>query len=332
MKQKLKIQCCDLPIGKAYDNYIFNLLDSLYELEISDEPEIVLYGPYGLNFLKFTCLRIYYTGENTRPNFKLCDYAFSFDYSNNPRNYRFPDYAAYSDINQLLLEKNPDEIPRLKTRFCNFVYSNPVPQARIQLYKLLSQYKKVDSYGRVLNNMQAVYTPEESRGKDWQTTKLEQIAKHKFTIAFESASYPGYVTEKLLHAMLCNSIPIYWGNPLIHLDFNTRALINCHEYRNFEEVVKRVIKIDNNEELYRSILAEPWYTNNRIPENVMSENVGQRLRFIVDNLSQIKPVALEKHKLSSREVQPSICISLTKTRRLFNQIRYQYYSNKYISI
>jgi hypothetical protein len=94
MSETIRIQCCDLPVGRAYDNHLFKLLAQEYDLQISDDPELILYGPYGTNFLQYRCLRIYYTGENTRPNFKQCDFAFTFDYSANPRHYRFPDYAA----------------------------------------------------------------------------------------------------------------------------------------------------------------------------------------------------------------------------------------------
>lgn len=263
----------------------------MYDLEISEDPEILLYGPFGLEFLRYRCLRIFYTGENIRPNFRQCDFSFSFDYSENPRNYRFPDYAAYADVRQLTQPKDFDTIVHAKTRFCSFVVSNPIPQPRIKFFKMLSRYKRVDSFGRVLNNMPVAEEPEDGRSTDWQGSKLGLTANYKFAITFESASYPGYVTEKILHAMLSNSIPIYWGNPRVHEDFNSRSFINCHEHRDFDDVVQRVIAIDNNEKLYREILAEPWFVNNRIPDNVAEENVMRRLKFIVDQRHSIVPVA-----------------------------------------
>jgi hypothetical protein len=34
---------------------------------------------------------------------------------------------------------------------------------------------------------------------------------YTFTLTFENTDYPGYVTEKLFHALSAGSIPLYWG-------------------------------------------------------------------------------------------------------------------------
>ena len=62
--------------------------------------------------------------------------------------------------------------------------------------------------------------------------KIDFIMDHKFTIAFENSSYPGYTTEKIFEPMLVNSIPLYWGNPLVDRDFNTKSFLNFHDYGN----------------------------------------------------------------------------------------------------
>ncbi len=327
--EKLRINCCDLPRGYKFSNHIFKLIEKLYDLEISDDPEVILYGPWGMEFQKYRCLRIYYTGENTRPNFKQCDYAFSFDYSDNLRNYRCPDYAGYGDVTSLTKEKDVNEIARAKSKFCNFVYSNPVAPARIRFFKALSKYKRVDSFGRVLNNMPKGEQIEARH--DWMATKLALLGDYKFTIAFENESYPGYVTEKIFHAMLANSIPIYWGNPLIHRDFNTKSFVNCHEYHNFGEVVRRVIEIDNNDKIYRRMLAEPWYVGNQVPDDVKEENVLQRLRFIIDNRSRAVPVALQNLPTTKSEVRNSLRGRHSRITRLIYEWKWKHFSKKYAS-
>ena len=69
-----------------------------------------------------------------------------------------------------------------------------------------------------------------------------------------------------MHAFISNTIPIYWGNPEIHKDFNPKSFINSHAYNSFEEFVERIKEIDQNDELYYSILDEPPFLNNEIPE------------------------------------------------------------------
>ena len=55
------------------------------------------------------------------------------------------------------------------------------------------------------------------------------LADHRFTIAFENESHSGYTTEKVVEPMLVNSIPIYWGDPLIGRDFDTRSFLSAHD-------------------------------------------------------------------------------------------------------
>ncbi len=133
---------------------------------------------------------------------------------------------------------------------------------RNDFFTLLSKYKQVDAPGLCMNNMPPLgghASPDESRSsRSWTREKVDFLMSYKFTIAFENASYPGYVTEKIIDAMHANSIPIYWGTPLVCKDFNSRSFVNCNDYKSFEDVVARIIEIDNDDELYAKYLAEPY--------------------------------------------------------------------------
>jgi hypothetical protein len=328
--QRLKINCTDFSSeDRRFKNYIYTLIARHYETEVSDDPEILLYSCSGREFLKYDCLRIYYTGENTRPNFNQCDYAFSFDYSNHPGNYRLPDYAAYEDIGELLKPKDADGIVRAKTRFCEFTYSNPFARERIRFFKALSKYKRIDAYGKVLNNMIGVEGAADRMNVNWKKYRRGFPAPYKFSIAFENESCPGYVTEKILYAMLANSIPIYWGNPRIGEDFNTKSFINCHDYKNFDEVIQRVIEVDTDEDLYRNYLAEPHYHDNRIPENLLEETVVRRLKLIIDSRDRIVPVARRKLRATRREMRESIFAYTGPMQRIEKTLKGIYYRHKY---
>ena len=316
---KVKINCADF-YGNPFGNYMFKLLDEHYELEITQNPDILLYSNAGRDFLAYRCLRVFYTGENVRPNFNECDYAFSFDYSDNPKNYRFPDYAAYCDVKQLTKHKQIVESLRAKTSFCNFIYSNPIPQERIEFFKLLSQYKKVDSFGNVLNNMPTEPDSADRSNPDWEHIKLKFMKRHKFSIVFENESYPGYTTEKILHAFLANTIPIYWGNPLIAQEFNPNSFINCHDFSSFDKVMQRVIEIDQDDSLYQKMLAEPSYPNNQIPENLRVENLLKQLDAIIQQIGKMTPVA--QQTLSVRTAEPAFHKQSVLLRNRYHRLKY----------
>ena len=76
-------------------------------------------------------------------------------------------------------------------------------------------------------------------------------------MAFESTIFPGYVTEKICDVFKSNCIPIYWGHPDVVKDFNPTTFINATDYSNFDELIEYIIKVDSNEELYKSFFKEP---------------------------------------------------------------------------
>jgi alpha-1,3-fucosyltransferase 10 len=65
----------------------------------------------------------------------------------------------------------------------------------------------VDSYGRIFRNGAL---PGPDRGS---VSKLEVVARYKFTLAFENAIEPDYVTEKFFEPLIAGSVPVYRGAP-----------------------------------------------------------------------------------------------------------------------
>ena len=108
--------------------------------------------------------------------------------------------------------------------------------------------------------------------------------------------------------MRANCIPIYWGNPLVDHDFNTKSFINYHDFersirskipkvflkipglRPFLEkiiynltaylMIRRIIQIDNNDALYERYLKEPWYIDDKPPYYEKKAKIMARLREI----------------------------------------------------
>lgn len=273
--QTIRIKFIDFwPGFKADDNYFYHLLSTRYNIVLSDDPEFAICSVFGKEFHNYGCTRILYSGENTRPNFQDYDYNFSFDHLEDPRHYRFPLYGFNLGMNPEKLLKHSVDVELIlqnKTKFCNFIYSNPKANKRIEFFHKLSKYKQIDSGGRVLNNI--------GRFVD---DKLAFISSYKFTIAFENASYPGYTTEKIQEPMLADSLPIYWGNPLVHLDFNPGSFINCHDFPDDEAVIEHVIRLDQDDELYRQYLNEPCYHQNQVNGYIKPENVLQQFERIFE--------------------------------------------------
>ena len=262
-------------------NELFKLLSTRYRLELSDEPDFLIYSVFGSDFLRYSCVRIFFTGENVRPNYGECDYAFSFD-DDDERNFRLPLYSLCKEFDLAFRPRDVDAVLREDRGFCSFVYSNAGATTRIEFFKDLSQYKPVASGGPVLNNVGNIGRAIED--------KLAFGRKFKFAIAFENASHPGYTTEKLLQAFISDAVPIYWGNPLVARDFNPRAFINCHDFDGFDEVIEHVKRVDQDEERYRQYLSEPCFVGNRPNPYVDRDKILERFDQIL-RADGVVPVA-----------------------------------------
>jgi hypothetical protein len=273
-------------------DFFFEILSTRFEILLDNEsPQFLICSCYGHKFLNYDCPRIFYTAENIRPDFNLCDYAMGFDYMEfGDRYFRLPNYARYGKQFESLVRQrkmSPADLAQ-KTGFCNFIYSNSFADpARDRFFHLLSKYKRVDSPGRHLNNM----TCKAVNGRMWRTAKVDFQRNYKFSIAFENSSSPGYTTEKIMHAFVADTVPIYWGNPLVSREFNPKSFINCHEFNSLEEVVQLVAELDNNDDQYLTMLNEPCLHGNVIPEALRKEKV---LDFFTSIFSQPPAAAFRR--------------------------------------
>ncbi len=241
-----------------YDNYIINILKKYYLPIITSEPDFLFYSVFGNEFEKYNdCVKIFYTSEVIVPNFNNCDYAISYDRIDfDDRSLYHPLYFDLMD--KTILNKSHITPDMAKRKFCNFIYSNENfgdgAILRKDFCQKLMKYKKVDCPAKVLNNMQNAIN---GRTDNFNQGKLIFQKNYKFTIAFENNCSISYTTEKLVHAFLANTIPIYWGNPEVTRDFNPKAFINCHDYSSLDEVIQKVIELDNDDEAYLKMLREP---------------------------------------------------------------------------
>lgn len=274
MKPKLKLGFTDTHEHIA--TFFYNVLARRFDIDLdNDNPDFLIFGDenFGTDNTKFSrkdVVKIFYTGENRRPEKYDCDYAISFDHNLNNWHYRLPLFVVYmwalENIHKTNYKYEYIFEPRVKekTGFASFVVSNPNCKQRNDFFTSLSEYKKVDSGGKLFNNIQVNLEGEEA--------KIDFLSSRKFNICFESASYPGYVTEKILHAFYAQTVPIYWGSPSIAADFNNYAFINVHRFKNFDSAIEYVKKLDEDDNAYNAMLAQPKFVHNIPPYYVNLDN------------------------------------------------------------
>lgn len=267
----------------THDNFFTRLLATRWRVEVCTDPDYLIHSCIGRrrhDHLRYDCVRIFYTGENVAADWLSTDWAFTFDYSAHPRHFRLPLWALYVEPAALLERprRDPRDVRAAKSRFCGFVVSNPLCRVRNEFFRKLSRYKPVDSGGRLFNTLG-------HRVAD----KRAFLSECRFTITFENESHPGYTTEKLVEAMLVDSIPIYWGDPLVGRDFDTRSFLSAHDSPSLDDLVDRVVAVDRDPGLLDDVLTRPWYRGNRVPACARAETILDQFQRIVD--TPIEPVA-----------------------------------------
>ena len=208
-KEILKIDFLDFwPNFIKTDNFFYNLLSTEYKVQIEPHsPDIVFFSDnfkkeFEINkYINTNVLKIYFTGENKRPDYSVADCSISFD-SSSDNNYYLPLWVtyinwfnkkynkardqAYLTPPEALFKKN--EIVNINKKFCSFLAGNPTKE-RIDFVTNLHTYKTVACGGKVLRN-----TLFPARGRGDEIGKIKFLKKYKFNICFENSSSFGYNT------------------------------------------------------------------------------------------------------------------------------------------
>ena len=300
MRKTIKINFNNLWGKEGIDDWkytFFPFLNEYYDFVLSDNPDFIIFSntySKGMPDIKCNAQRVFFMGENMDVDMSKCEWAFGFNFINHPQYFRMPYY-----VNRLLytgtpfqnLIKNNKKIST-KQKFCNFLFSNTNDgKTRNDFFEKLSEYKRVDSAGVSLNNMGYVL-PGRAHIKDGYRRiypdKTAFLNQYKFTIAYENdrgkraKESIGYTTEKIVEPMLVNSIPIYRGNSRIGEEFNSKSFINWHDYNNDNDMIDRIIKVDNNDNLYNDMLKEPWLHNNKLSQYLDIKVIIEQFRRIFD--------------------------------------------------
>lgn len=171
-------------------------------------------------------LKICYSGEPVFDNANA-DYVIGFREDGNRliqiKNYErtYYEYHGKTDVYSSLTHASYDP----EKKFCLFAVSNPSCLIRNEFFQYLSNYKHIDSVGKVFNNLDCKIRRQDA--DLWE----DYIGQYNFMITFENVSHDDYVTEKIYHAMRGGVIPIYWGAPNVQMDFNKGSFLHIENDR-----------------------------------------------------------------------------------------------------
>jgi len=290
-----KVKAAFVDFWETFDpeqHYLMRQLQKLFTVELSDEPDVVFYSDgQGGAHRRLDAKKVYVAIEDRTPNFRECDYAFTFRDLDDERNLRLPFYVTVGDGAEPLIRRSEAEETKLRgerRRFCSIVTSNANPRRtarRLSFFQKLHERKHVDSGGKALNNVGGPVAD-----------KHAFISGSRFHLALENYALPGYTTEKLYQAMAARCIPVYFGNPDIAEDFNPASFINITDFDSDAEAIEHILQVDRDEDLQAPYLREPFFPNNEptkyfrddyllpVLEKIFSEPKRKRSFFYVGDI------------------------------------------------
>ena len=268
------------------------LFDSLLKNHIYKFDEIHIYSVFGDSDLvvqrKPNILTIQYSGEVHYNNPELFDINIIPGNHTNKNVITIPYMLTpllYHNIDLNVLTK-PRKLTNHKKKFCLFAVSNPNNEKRNNFFHSLSEYKRVDSCGKVLNNLGRRCPGETHMSPEF----FEFITDYKFMICFENSSLPNYLTEKVYNAYSNGTIPIYWGCPNIEEYVNMSSILYLKPNYTNEDLaalIRNVIALDNDDELYRNKYESVFLKDGGIPDMMNTEILKRKIDGVIQNLPRL---------------------------------------------
>ena len=146
-------------------------------------------------------------------------------------------------------------------RFAAYLYTHCVPH-RDLFFDVLNAHHRVDALGGCRHNTDLPPTSPSSSpgsGTDAWPSAPSVYSHYKFVVCVENAMTPGYMTEKILTAMMGGAIPVYIGAGDVEEHFNPRSFVNVARFDSLDSAARYVAYLHSNDSAYLDMLSQPWF-------------------------------------------------------------------------
>jgi hypothetical protein len=202
-----------------------------------------------------------------------------------------PNIYCSNLMDKLQKKENTFTIP--KKNICAII-SNSSGIERNYFLNELDKIIKVDYGGNYKNNTEKFKNAYNS------IEFINKVAEYKFIISMENSMGDTYITEKILHGLLANTIPIYWGSLNITNYFNSERILILRDKKSIPELIQKIKDIMEDDKKYIEIINKSVFNNNKL-ERYINEIVND-----IKNLLFNKPYKLVNniYIISSPEFEP----------------------------
>ena len=288
-KKTIRIYAVNLFSWEEFERTLLWYLKDKFIVQFDENnPDYLIYNVFGndeKNTKYNNAIRIAFYTENRTPDLTDCDYAIGHAHISYLDRYFMDPFSflrRFNETKDVNFEKIRNEtINNPRKKFCSAVITNAFSECidysfRLKFIEELSKYKMVDMGGQYNNNVGGPV-------KD----KMEFFKDYKFSIAMENTEGDGYVTEKIIDSFISGTIPIYYGSYLVEEYINPKAYIYVKGLEDIKEKIEYIKKIDNDDELYKSILREKIIINDSL-EKMLKEQSDFFIHIFNQDLKKVK--------------------------------------------
>jgi len=218
--------------------------------DLADSPaaaNLVVHSFFGEAHAATPRSRLSFSAEPVIPERTPAHWTIDWRHRSQLSHFRLPAWAASIMAYPELADAVQDGPPPGERRFCNFIYKNPRCDERNAFFEMLHRRRPVDALGRVFHN-----TDHPNLADRGFANKRSIQREYRFTIAFENSEHIGYTTEKLVDAWLADTVPIYWGNPAVGIDFAPGSFLSLYEAGSLTKLVEQVLEMEHDPDLYET--------------------------------------------------------------------------------
>ena len=87
-----------------------------------------------------------------------------------------------------------------------------------------------------------------------------------FIVAFENSIDDTYITEKIFHSLITDTVPIYFGSNNItnYINKDRILIIQKADVESVNKVINEMLYLLNNKEAYDKKIRQPIFTNEKL--------------------------------------------------------------------
>jgi hypothetical protein len=118
------------------------------------------------------------------------------------------------------------------------------------------------------------------------------VGKYKFIVSMENSREDTYITEKIIHGLLANTIPIYWGSTRVHDYIKKERFLNLknEDMNEINIIIQEIKEIKNNPDKWLQMVNQPNFNfnfnnnnnnNNKLDRTI--DKIAQDIRCLLNN-------------------------------------------------